>query len=324
MKIGHMSYISLKNNLQSKPLMAPPYIERLTFYELKERADLLRNLLNECVVCPRECGARRTEGKRGVCRSTNEVVISSAAPHFGEEPPLVGTHGSGTIFFTSCNLKCQFCQNYEISQLKMGKPISTHRLAEVMLALQQVGCHNINLVTPTHFTPQIIEALVIAIQRGLKMPIVYNCGGYESTQTLKLLENIVSVFMPDIKYSNDAYARKYSGAKDYWESVRAAVKEMYRQVGDLVIDNDGIARRGLLIRHLVLPNQIAGSKAVLEFIAWQISPNSYVNIMDQYRPTFRAYRYPELNRTISSEEYSGAVKYAVHLGLHRGFGTLEN
>ena len=303
----------------SKTATNPSYLERLTPGELRQRSEQFHELLKECKLCPRECGARRTGGKIGVCRLANEMAISSAAPHFGEEQPLVGRHGSGTIFFTSCNLKCQFCQNYGISQLKMGETISTSRLAEVMLSLQRVGCHNINLVTPTHVTPHIIEALVIAIQRGLKIPIVYNCGGYESVHVLKLLENIVDIYMPDIKYSQDAFAREYSGVKDYWEVVQAAVKEMYTQTGDLIVDDEGIARRGLLIRHLVLPNHISGSKAVLEFIAREISPDSYVNIMAQYRPAFRSYRYPELNRGITPREYDEAIQHAVRLGLHRGF-----
>ena len=300
----------------------PSYLERLTLKELQERSDQLHALLEECVLYPRECGARRTEGKFGVCRLANEIVVSSAAPHFGEERALVGQHGSGTIFFASCNLKCQFCQNYEISQLKMGEKISASRLAEMMLLLQRIGCHNINLVTPTHVTPHIVEALVIAVQRGLNIPIVYNCGGYESLQVLKLLEHVVDIYMPDIKYSQDGFARKYSGVKDYWEMVRAAVKEMHAQTGDLIVNDEGIALRGLLIRHLVLPNRIAGSKAVLEFIAREVSPNSYVNIMAQFRPAFRSYGYPGLNRGITPKEYDEAIQHAVRLGLHRGF--MEN
>jgi putative pyruvate formate lyase activating enzyme len=246
-------------------------------------------------------------------------MISSSSPHYGEEPPLVGFNGSGTIFFTSCNLKCQFCQNYEISQLHIGQSISTKRLAEKMLFLQRLGCHNINLVTPTHFVPQIVEALVVAVERGLSIPIVYNCGGYESVRTLKLLEDIIDIYMPDIKYSHDENARKYSGAKDYWEVVRPAVKEMQRQVGDLEIDDRGVALRGLLIRHLVLPNGIAGSKAVLDFVSRKVSTNAYVNIMDQYHPSHQASRYPELNRRITSREFRDALNHARRVGLHRGF-----
>lgn len=297
----------------------PSYREQLMLQELKNRGEELRELLKECVVCPRECLAHRTEGRYGVCRSTDRLVISSASPHYGEEPPLVGRDGSGTIFFTSCNLKCLFCQNYEISQLRHGHEISTAQLAEVMLSLQRLGCHNINLVTPTHYVPQIVEGLTIAVERGLSIPIVYNSGGYESVRTLRLLEDIIDIYMPDIKYSDNENARKYSGAPGYWEIVQLAVKEMHRQVGDLELDERGIARRGLLIRHLVLPNQLAGSMRVLEFIARDISINSYVNIMAQYRPQFRAYRYPELSRPITPREFNEAVQYAWKIGLRRGF-----
>ena len=295
----------------------PSYLSRLTLGELELRAAQFRELMRECTVCPRECGARRLNGQYGVCRSTDQVVISSAGPHFGEEAPLVGVHGSGTIFFTSCNLKCLFCQNYDISQLRAGHPISIRQLAQQMLWLQELGCHNINLVTPTHCTPQIVEAVIHAVGLGLSIPIVYNCGGYESVQTLKLLEDIVDIYMPDIKYSDDEHARKFSGAKDYWEVVQAAVKEMHRQVGDLECDSHGIAHRGLLIRHLVLPNGIAGSKRVLEFVAQEVSLNSYVNVMGQYHPSYRAGEVPELNRRITSAEHTEATGYALALGLHR-------
>jgi putative pyruvate formate lyase activating enzyme len=258
-----------------------------------------------------------------VCRSTDRIIVSSVAPHYGEEPPLVGSHGSGTIFFSSCNLKCQFCQNYEISHLRSGRPISIPQLAGVMLLLQNAGCHNINLVTPTHVTPQIVEALALAVDQGLSVPLVYNCGGYESVHTLSLLRDIVDIYMPDIKYSGNENARRYSGAKDYWDVVRKAVREMQNQVGCLQLDEQGIAVRGLLIRHLVLPNNIAGSREVLEFVACDVSPNSYVNIMDQYRPMHRAGQYRELNRALTFNEYREVVKYASHLGLRRGRENLR-
>lgn len=298
--------------------MSACYRERLSRAELKERVEHLHRLLDNCTVCPRECGARRTKGEYGVCRSTDDVMVSSAAPHFGEEAPLVGTHGSGTIFFSSCNLKCLFCQNYEISHLRKGRIVSRSELAQIMLSLQDAGCHNINLVTPTHVVPQIIDALVIAAERGLSIPLVYNCGGYESVETLSLLRDIVDVYMPDVKYSQNDCARRYSGAKDYWDVARAAVREMHAQVGCLEIDGQGIAVHGLLIRHLVLPNRLAGSMAVLEFVAREISPNSYLNIMDQYRPMYRASSHPELNRGLTSDEYREVVEYASHLGLRRG------
>jgi putative pyruvate formate lyase activating enzyme len=299
--------------------MLPAYRERLTPHELKDRSEQLRESLRECVVCPRECRARRLEGKYGVCRTTDQIVISSAGPHYGEEPPLVGSHGSGTTFLTSCNLKCLFCQNCDISQLRAGEPVTANELANIMLSLQRRGCHNINFVTPTHMTPQIIDALVIAAERGLSVPIVYNCGGYESLRTLKLLENVIDIYMPDIKYSDNENARKYSAAPDYWDVVRPAIKEMQRQVGGLMMDEAGVAWRGLLIRHLVLPNRIAGSFAVLDFIAREVSLHAYVNIMDQYRPQYRAYRSRELNRPISSKEFTEVLEHARKLGLHRGF-----
>ncbi len=288
---------------------------RLTPRELEERAHLLREKMRRCSLCPHQCGARRLEGRYGVCRSTTAMVISSAGPHLGEEAPLSGTGGSGTIFFASCNLKCLYCQNYEISQLRIGRPVSADRLADRMIALQDLGCHNINLVTPTHVIPQIVESVSLAVGRGLRIPLVYNCGGYESPETLRLLEDIIDIYMPDIKYSDERNARVYSGAPGYWEAVRIAVKEMYRQVGNLQMDGRGIARRGLLIRHLVLPNGVAGSRKVLDFVAHEISADSYVNIMDQYHPSYRAYDAKLLNRRPSASELAEVVDYARNVGL---------
>lgn len=299
--------------------MKPAYRARLTPRELKEKAERLMELQRECEICPRECRARRSQGRYGVCRSTDRAVISSATPHYGEEPPLVGFNGSGTIFFTSCQLKCLFCQNYEISQLRIGRPVSIEALAEKMLSLERLGCHNINLVTPTHFVPQIVAALVLAAEGGLSVPLVYNCGGYESVRTLNLLDGIVDIYMPDIKYSDNDIARRSSGAGDYWDIVRPAVAEMQRQVGCLTVDDSGIAVRGLLIRHLVLPGAMAGSKAVLDFIAREISTGSYVNIMDQYRPAYRAHQHPDFNRRLRQREFSDVIDYAHGLGLTRGF-----
>jgi len=303
--------------------MLPLYLEKLTLPELKLRAEALHQLLIECRICPNECIAKRMEGETGECHSTNEVFISSVGPHFGEEQPLVGTNGSGTIFFTNCNLDCKFCQNYDISHLGIGEKASTTDLARAMLWLQQIGCHNINLVTPTHFTPQIVDALILAVEKGLEVPIVYNCGGYESVETLKLLEDIVDIYMPDIKYSIDENALKYSGVQNYWETVKLAVKEMHRQVGDLKISKRGIAQRGLLVRHLVLPNDIAGSKAVIDFVADEISTDTYLNIMDQYRPVYHADNYPELNRQITPSEYKDVVDYALGKGLRKGFDATQ-
>src|SRR4030042_3017992 len=230
--------------------MQPSYLEKLTIAELKERVEQLNNILKECCVCPHECKVNRTKGEEGNCRSTEQVIISSVSPQFGEEPPLVGTNGSGTIFFTNCNLNCQFCQNYSISHLGEGREISISDLAECMLHLQKLGCHNINLVTPTHYTPQIVSGLFIAIEKGLELPIVYNCGGYESVKTLKLLEDIVDIYMHDVKYSDNANAEKYSGAPDYWEIVCDALVEMHRQAGNLKKRKTGGAQSGFLIRAL--------------------------------------------------------------------------
>ena len=299
--------------------MLPLYLEKLTPIDIREKAEALHELFVECRICPNECLARRTEGETGECNSTDEVIISSVGPHFGEEPPLVGTFGSGTIFFTNCNLDCEFCQNYDISHLGLGRKVSTEELASSMLNLQQRGCHNINFVTPTHFTPQIVEALVLAVEEGLELPIVYNCGGYESVETLKLLEDIIDIYMPDIKYSTNENALKYSGVQNYWEVVTEAVKEMHRQVGDLKISKRGLAQRGLLIRHLVLPNDIAGSKKVIDFVADEISTDSYINIMDQYRPAYNADKYEKLNRRITPSEYKEVIGYALRKGLRRGF-----
>lgn len=290
--------------------MLPIYLESLTPIELKERSEKLNDLLKECRLCPNECLADRVNGETGDCHSTDEVMISSYGPHFGEEPPLTGTLGSGTIFFTNCNLACQFCQNYDLSQLGRGESVSITDLAQIMISLQNSGCHNINFVTPTHFTPQIVDAIIAALDKGLQLPLVYNCGGYESVETLKLLEGIIDIYMPDIKYSKNETAEKYSQIKNYWDVVRRAVKEMYRQVGDLKISKLGIAQRGLLVRHLILPNNISGSKEVIDFIAGEISKETYLNLMDQYYPAFKADNYKELNRRISKEEYYKIIDYA--------------
>jgi len=285
--------------------------------DLKEKIEQALWILKECRLCPRECRVNRLKDEKGKCKTGRWAVVSQASPHFGEEPELVGRYGSGTIFFSYCNLHCCFCQNYSISQLGEGKILKSEEIAELMLYLQGVGCHNINLVTPTHIVPQILEALLIARRRGLKIPIVYNSGGYESIETLRLLEGVVDIYMPDAKYSNDN-ALKYSQAPNYWEVNKKALLEMHRQVGDLVIEG-GIAKRGLLIRHLILPNRLAGSFEILKFIAEKLSKNSYVNIMDQYYPSYKAFSYPELSRRITTEEYKEVVDFAKRIGLHRGF-----
>ena len=298
---------------------APVYLETYESGELDERIEKLEAILNACKLCPRACGVNRNKGEKGYCKSDKQLMISSVQPHFGEEDVLVGIHGSGTIFFTYCNLGCIYCQNYDLSHQGYGQKVTEEELAIRMLGLQKRGCHNINFVTPTHFTPQIVKALKIALEKGLHIPIVYNCGGYESKSTLELLDGIVDIYMPDIKYGDMESAKRYSSAPDYFEVCKEAVKEMHRQVGDLKVDDRGIAWRGLLIRHLVLPNRLAGSAEVLKFIAIEISKDSYVNIMLQYRPMYKAYEYKELNRGIKMSEYQEAIDIAKDWGLHRGF-----
>ncbi len=262
--------------------------------------------------------ADRLKGEVGECGVGRYALLSSYGPHFGEESVLRGWRGSGTVFFAGCNMRCVYCQNYEISQLKFGREVSPDELASVFLEVQAMGCHNLNLVTPSHVVWQILEALLIAVERGFKLPIVYNTSSYDSLQSLRLLDGVVDIYMPDLKYSDSKAAEKYSGVKNYWEVARKAVKEMYRQVGDLVIGEDGLAKRGVLIRHLVLPNDVAGSKRVMEFIAGELSKDAWVNIMEQYYPTYRAWEYPEISRRITSEEYWEVVEYAASLGIHRG------
>jgi len=310
--------------------MEPGYLQLYRNRGLEGRVELLYRILENCTLCPRECGKNRLKDERGWCGMGKDLIVSSIHPHFGEEPELVGRGvfdlmlgkgGSGTIFLAGCNLLCVFCQNWEISHLKQGKKMSSEEVAEGMIYLQNRGCHNINFVTPTHFVPQIVESIKKAVGKGLRVPLVYNCGGYEKVETLKLLEGIFDIYMPDIKYADSEVAEKYSSAPDYFEVCKRAVKEMHRQVGDLKVDANGIAYRGLLVRHLVLPNNLAGSKKVLKFISQDISIDTYVNIMDQYRPEYKAIKFKELNRRPSFSEYAAVVDTARKLGLHRGFDT---
>jgi len=289
---------------------------------LQDRARTALARLESCEICPRRCGVNRLKDERGFCRIGRLARVASFAPHFGEEPPLVGSSGSGTIFFSGCNLACVFCQNYDISQQDHGQDVSADALARMMLQLQDLGCHNINFVTPTHVVPQILEALVLAVDDGLRVPLVYNSGGYDSVKTVQLLEGIFDIYMPDAKYGSDEVALKYSGAPDYTHIMKTAIKEMHRQVGDLIMDEDGVATRGLLVRHLVLPGDLAGSAEVVRFLSEEISPNTYLNVMAQYRPEYKACRFPELNRRISAKEYNDAVRLAARAGLTRGLAIL--
>jgi len=274
-------------------------------------------MLEECRVCPRHCGVNRLADESGKCHVTSQVVISSYGPHFGEEAPLVGKYGSGTIFFTHCNLRCVFCQNYTISQSGEGSAVNSEELAKMMLSLQEKGCHNINLVSPTHVVPHILDALELAVSMGLHLPLVYNSGGYDSVETLELLDGIIDIYMPDMKYSDEKIAEELSGIKDYPKINKAAVKEMHRQVGDLQIDKQGIAGRGLLVRHLVLPNRLAGTQEVVRFLAQEVSTNTYLNIMAQYHPCHKAFDMPQLARPVSRQEFSEAIDLAHQRGLNR-------
>ncbi len=297
----------------------PCYIKTHQSGELKKRIKTLYKMLEDCTICPRNCHVNRIKGELGTCKIAKNPMISSVGPHFGEEPELVGRKGSGTIFLTQCNLKCIFCQNYDISHLGMGREVLLEELADSMIYLQKTGCHNINFVTPTHQVPQIVAALEIAIEKGLNLPLVYNTGGYDSVETLKLLDGIFDIYMPDFKYWDGEVSKKYSKAPDYPLVAREAFKEMWKQVGDLAIDKKGIALRGLLVRHLILPQGLAGTKGVMHFLAKELSKDTYVNIMDQYRPCYKAVEYPDLNRRITYEEYREAIEFARKEGLHRGF-----
>ncbi len=294
----------------------PSYLELADRGELQARAERAQEMLRTCSVCARYCGVNRLAGELGACRTGKEALISSSGPHFGEEAPLVGVRGSGTIFLTNCNLKCVFCQNSDISHEGRGVTATPQGLAAMMCALQEQDCHNINFVSPSHQVPQILAALVIAVRSGLRVPLVYNTGGYDSLETLGLLEGVFDIYMPDCKYADDEIALKLSGVRDYWERNRAAVREMHRQVGDLRLDERGIAYRGLLVRHLVLPNGYAGSERVMEFLA-SLSRDTYVNVMAQYRPCHDAADVPEINRRITAAEYDHAVRAARAAGLRR-------
>ncbi len=295
-------------------------ISQVSDTELKQRIDAAYGLLESCRVCPRECGVnRRKNDKLGFCRSGLNPVISSVSPHHGEEPPLSGTKGSGTIFFANCNLRCVYCQNYPISQMGNGVERTPGDLACQMVWLQEQGCHNLNLVTPTHFMPQILKAFGIARERGFRLPIVYNTSGYESLEALRLLEGIVDIYLPDMRYSDDAAARAYSVAPHYQEINREAIKEMYRQVGNLVLDEDGIATRGLIIRHLILPGGLSGTEGVMKFLAEEISRDVYISLMSQYFPAFKAHEFRELSRRITDDEYEVAYQAMLTYGLENGW-----
>lgn len=298
----------------------PAYLETYRSGKIWEKVEQAREMLRQCRVCPRLCHVNRWEGELGICASGRYAEVASFFPHFGEEDCLRGWRGSGTIFFTRCNLKCVFCQNFDISRLGIGgKAVTPEELAEMMIYLQNIGCHNINLVTPEHVVPQVLEAIPIAIEKGLRLPIVYNTSAYDSLECLQLLEGIVDIYMPDFKFWDPVKARLYTKAEDYPEVARRTIQEMHRQVGDLVFDENGLALRGLLIRHLVMPGCLDDTREILRWIATELGTDTYVNIMDQYYPAgmVSETRYPEIHRTITEEEYRQALAYAREFGLWR-------
>lgn len=281
---------------------------------MEETIKAAYKIMESCKLCPRLCKVNRLNDEKGFCGIGAKAVVSSACAHFGEESVLVGDGGSGTIFFTGCNLGCVFCQNYDISQLQHGNEVEIDDLVNMMLQLQSQGCNNINFVTPTHVVPHILESVHIAREKDLEIPIVYNCGGYETVESLRLLEGTIDIYMPDAKYLNAVSSKKYSFAQDYPEVMKAALKEMHRQVGDLEIRN-GLATQGLLVRHLVMPDNVTVSMDIIDFLADEISRNTFINVMDQYRPTFKARNYPEINRPITHKEFLEVYLYAKERGL---------
>ena len=295
----------------------PAYLRLVETGELQQRVDEAYRRLERCEMCGVRCRVNRCAGKLGGCRTGERAILAGSCAHDGEEAPISGTAGSGTVFFSGCNLRCQYCQNFEISTAQEGKPVEPEELAAVFLRLQAHGCHNINLVSPSHVIPMILAAVQIAAREGLRLPLVYNTGGYDSLDSLRLLDGVVDIYMPDMKYSNAVVARRYSKVIQYPKVNEEAVREMHRQVGDLVLDADGIARRGLLVRHLVLPNGLAGTKEITRFVVEEVSPNTYFNVMAQYFPAFEAKLYPSLNRRVTPQEFAEAVETARAAGLTR-------
>lgn len=294
----------------------PLYLSLHRRGELKNRGDTLWKIMESCHLCPRRCGVNRLKGERGFCGASSELVIASYHPHFGEEKPLVGKHGSGTIFLSHCSLRCVFCINWEISQGGEGNVHDIESLSEMMLDLQKIGCHNINVVTPTHYSPHIVLALDMAAAKGLSIPLVYNTCGWEKLDILNLLDGIVDIYLPDFKYAEEGMALKYSsGAEDYPELTKKALLEMHRQVGTAHPAKDGLMHRGLMIRHLVMPNNVSGTKGVIQWIRGNLPKDTYLNLMSQYRPMYKASHYLEISRRITREEYARAVKAAEEAGM---------
>ena len=285
----------------------------------EQNIEKLYAMMSKCELCPKRCGANRNKGQKGLCRTSDKILIASANVHTGEEPPISAERGSGTIFFSNCTLNCVFCQNYPISQLGNGREISVEELADTMLGLQDKGVHNINFVTPTHYSADVAKAVYLAKKKGLDIPVLSNTSGYERVETLKLLEGLVDIYLPDIKYSDNELAFKYSGVKDYAEVNQAALKEMKRQVGNLGFDADGVAKRGLLIRHMVLPENLENTRNALKFIAEELSRETYVSLMSQYHPANKSGEFKELSRNLTKQEYDKALEYLHEFGLENGW-----
>jgi putative pyruvate formate lyase activating enzyme len=300
----------------------PSYIELLHSGELYERAEKAYASLASCTSCPRDCNVDRINDEYGICTSGHLPIVSSYTPHFGEEPVLSGTNGAGNIFFGNCNLKCIYCQNFEISQnpkIEKQKEVSHNRLAEIMIDLQNKSCHNIGLVSPTHFSATILKSIYLAAQQGLKLPIIYNTNGYDSVEMLKLYDGVVDIYLPDFKYGNSEYAKTYSLVDNYFEKTKEAIKEMYRQVGDDLVYDGDVVVRGLIIRHLILPNDLSDTEKVFKFIAEELSPNVHISLMSQYYPTNKAYKDILINRALSNSEYNKALQLLEKYGLHNGW-----
>ncbi len=305
--------------MSTRPATSPNYLS-LSDDEFRARAVELRSRYADCDLCAYDCRVDRTAGETGACRVDDTAYVSSYFDHHGEEDVLRGHNGSGTIFLAHCNMKCVFCQNFETSHEAQGEPVTPEEIAEMALALQAKGCHNVNFVSPTHHSPHLVEALRIARDRGLELPVVWNCGGYERREILELLDGIVDIYMPDVKWSDDAAAARYSKAPGYWSNIQDSLREMYRQVGDLSVDASGLATQGLLVRHLVMPGQVENAKGVLSFLAEELSEETFVNVMAQYRPHYKARtdeRYEDINRGITKEEYQAVIEHAREVGLER-------
>ena len=298
-------------------LFSPYYLTAYENGDLFQKTKKANKALQNCNLCPRRCHVDRTKEDLGICKTGRLAKVASYNAHFGEEAPLVGQNGSGTIFFSHCNLLCNFCQNHDISHKGWGEEVTTEQLAKIMLNLQNMGCHNINLVTPSHVVPQILSALITAIENGLNLPLVYNTSGYDCVHTLKLLDGLVDIYMPDFKFWDPKVAKLTCGVEDYPQVAQKALLEMHRQVGDLYIEKDGIAHKGLLVRHLVMPENLAGTRNIMEFIAKKISSNTYVNIMSQYRPCGQARNMKELNTIVKPKEFRQALKEAKTIGITR-------